>query len=313
VAEALRRHEFLERGSSADRLRVRPGSWQVDEDVVLPEGITLEAGPGTTLRFGSDALLLARGPLDFRGGPDAPVVLEPVDSAWIGLVVLRAGAGSHWEHVVVAGTVGVEREGWSLTGGVTFYESPLTLVRSTFMGSRAEDALNLIRTTFTFRDCHFQGTVSDAFDGDFVEGEIRNCTFRDIGGDAIDLSGSRARIHQVAFDDIGDKAISAGEASEVEASELVVRNALIAIASKDRSHVQLTGARISGARQAALAAFTKKPEFGPATMVARDVDIFDAAREVIVQTGSTIQIGSRLIEGSPLNVRLLYEAGLPGN
>ena len=43
--------------------------------------------------------------------------------------------------------------------------------------NRCEDALNIIRGTCIIDKSVFKGTFSDAFDGDFIKGEITNSNF----------------------------------------------------------------------------------------------------------------------------------------
>jgi len=238
-ADALERYPFLEVGQSEDMLSIRKGEWEVDGDLVLPDGVGLEAGPGTKLLFERDSILVSTGALTFRGTPDAPVYLGPVDDSWGGLVVMGTSNPSTWENVIIMGTHGIQRSGWILTGGITFYRSPINLIDSKIVSSEAEDGINVIHSPFEFQDCEFSGMGSDAFDGDFTEGVIQNCVFQDIRGDAIDLSGSKVNVNDVVFRSIGDKGISAGENSQVVAGGVLIVNSGVAVASKDLSHVRL--------------------------------------------------------------------------
>ena len=101
-------------------LRISPGVWNIEKDPVLPDNFGLYVGPGTTLRFAPDAILLARGPLVFQGTAEEPIILGPSGTSWAGIVVLEAEEPSFWRHVLVEITNGIERGGWILTGGITF-------------------------------------------------------------------------------------------------------------------------------------------------------------------------------------------------
>ncbi len=221
VEEVLAQHPFLRQGDRDDVLWVRKGEWDVAGDLILPQGIRLQAGSGTTLRFAPDAILFTTGPLEFRGTENAPIVLAPQDRSWSGLIVLEAERPSVWEYVVVKNTHGIEREGWILTGGVTFYKSPLYLIRSHIQGSEAEDGINVILSPFEFRESDFSEMASDAFDGDFTEGVIYASNFYDIAGDAIDVSGSEVKVSDVLLQNVRDKALSVGENSRLEARSSV--------------------------------------------------------------------------------------------
>jgi hypothetical protein len=311
VEEALRRHPFLEAGGPG-LLRVRPGRWDVRGDLVVPAGTALEAGPGTTLRFERQAILFTRSPLRFAGEAGAPVVLEPQDSSWQGLMVMSAREPSTWDHVVVLHTSGIDRPGWFLVGAVNFFESPIHLVRTRIYGTTAEDAINVIRTTFSFRDCEIGGARSDAFDGDFVEGVVENCRFYEIGGDAVDVSGSRIVVRNTFFHDILDKAISAGEHSQVQAYGMRAERVSMAVASKDRSTVRVEGATLRDISLAGFAAFVKKPEFGVARLDATGVQFLDDSRRTLVQKGSLVVLNGQHDTGVDMDVKAGYEAGILG-
>ncbi|MCH8820817.1 MAG: hypothetical protein IIB03_10950, partial [Acidobacteria bacterium] len=190
IEEALAAHPFLEIRRSTGDLTVQPGEWSVSGDLVLPQDSKLVIGPDTTLLFETGAIMHASGPLEFLGTAEGPVVLGPQGASWGGIVVLKAGEPSSWDYVDVSGTSGISRQGWMLTGGITFFESPVVLQNCRITGSFGEDALNIIRTDFQIDACEFGDAASDAFDGDFVTGSITRSSFHDIANDAIDFSGS---------------------------------------------------------------------------------------------------------------------------
>lgn len=199
------------------------------------------------------------------------------------------------------------------TGGVTFHNSPAFLSDVWFSGSTAEDAVNVIGAPVNFVRVQITNALSDGFDGDFVSGTVSNSIFREIGGDALDFSGSQVHISDSLIEAIGDKGISAGEKTVLTARSLVIRNVGMGVASKDLSTVTLVDVSIAGATQAGLAAFQKKPGFGPGRIVATMVDISDTAVETLAQTRSEITIDGREVATSDLDVEALYDTGLQSN
>ena len=312
VDEALRRHAFLDREPAGEGLRIRSGVWEVAGDLVVPAGLPLSIDPGTVLRFGSGALLYASGPVCLRGVPDHPVVFEPVGDSWGGLVVSGAKMRSTWSHAVVRGTSGIMRGGWMLTGGVTFFESDVTMRHVEFADQRGEDALNVIRAAVELHDCVFADCRSDAFDGDFVTGCINACRFEDVGGDAVDVSGSTIAIDGLRAVRVADKALSVGERSEVTARNIIVQTAGIAVASKDASRTRVAELIVRDA-QVGLAAYVKKPAFGPASIRAEGVEFADTQRPVLVQTGSSVVIDGVEHTALALDAEALSEWQVLGN
>lgn len=308
LEEALRRHPYLQPADEAGWLTIPAGTWDISGTLVLPPGYGLHLGPGVTLRFGAEDFLLASGPLDFRGTADAPVLLQPQGEVWRGVLVLGADAPSFWEHVTVERTDAVARDGWMFTGAVTFYRSPVRMSHTRFLGTRAEDALNIIRTTFEIVDSEFAATASDAFDGDFVTGTFERCLFRDIGADGIDVSGSDVTVRNVRFYNLGDKALSVGEASRMTAEDIFVDGADFGMASKDASHLEAARVTVRNIQVAGLAAYIKKPAYGPAWMVVNGMDFgaLPPEQHALVQTRCYIDLDGRRIWGWDVDVDALY-------
>jgi hypothetical protein len=308
----LSRHPFLTADASSDALSIRPGTWEVTEDLVLPPGTTLRAGPGTTLRFAPDALLLTSGPVLLEGSADRPVVLEPSGRDWPGILVDRAAKPSVLRHVEVRGVRGINRHGWSLTGGLTFYASPVTVAHVHLADASAEDGINVVRADVTLVDSILGPCDSDAVDFDFVTGTIERCTFNEVGGDAVDFSGSTITLRDLEMRRVVDKGISAGEASRVSADEIRMSEVGIGAASKDHSTLTIRDLRLEQAR-IGLAAYTKKLEYGPAKLDAIDVQLTDVKQPTLVQEGSTLRMNGSEVPGAKMDPKALYDAGILGN
>ncbi len=301
--EVLGSHPFLER-TDDNAFRVPPGDWNVEGDLVLPAGASLDIAAGATLRFEPTAVLYSTGPLHLTGTAAEPIVLDSQSGKWGGVAVSESPVESTWEHAVVRHTSGVHRGGWLLTGGVTFYKSAVSLAHVDFTDSLCEDALNVIHARSDIRQCTFSRCASDAFDGDYITGVIEDCRFADIGGDALDFSGSTVRTDRIIAERVSDKAVSVGEKSHVTITSLTASDVGIGVAGKDESVVQISGAAISRARLG-LTAYQKKAVFGPASLTARDVVFDGCAQTTVVQTGSEL-----LLDGVPQAARPVEVADL---
>jgi hypothetical protein len=302
LEEVLARHPFLRRDADPGWLVADSGSFDVEGALVLPEGVGLRMAAGTRLRFGSEGMLLARGPLEFLGEAGSPIVLEARDRSWWGVVALGDGTPIHWSHVVVRDAAAPALRGWGVTGGVTFHRVDLRLEDCQFHGSRAEDALNLVRSRVTLRRVEIRGAASDALDLDFCEGSIQGGRITDAQGEGIEVSGSGLEVEGVSLRDIGGTALSVGEGSEVQIRRLQVAECGIGVVSVDRSMARVESSSLSGIERAALMAYTKKSEYGPAELEAVNVRIEGAAREAIAQLGSRISLDGMQVEPEPLDV-----------
>lgn len=319
LAEALERHPFLVRDPRDGWLRVEPGAWTVAGSLIIPAGMGLRLEAGTTLDFDPDAILFVRGPTEFHGTHESPITLQPRGGlsrggTWQGIVVLGDGRPSIWRHVDVRHTSGVAQGAWTLTGGVTFHRSPASLERCRFLGSVAEDALNIIHSRFTVVDATFTHTRSDGLDVDFANGVVDHTRFVDIGvgagGDGLDVSGSDVKVTHSEFRDIGDKAISVGEQSRLQAADIDVMNAGVGVASKDGSELTVVDAHFANITVAALMAYIKKPEYGPATIQADGIVLRDVVRAAWIQHGSTAVVNGIAAATETVNVDSLYETAM---
>jgi hypothetical protein len=312
---ALAKHPFLKWDDAFEGFEVPAGVHEVQGALVLPEGAGLRLGPGTTLRFGESGLLVASGPLEWAGTAEKPVVLEGRSEGaggrrgWQGVVVLQSSRPHELTHVEVRGTTGVSRPGWSLTGGFTIRASTAALNHIRIVGSRAEDALNLIRARFDLREIEVVDTRSDGIDADFSAGSIDGGRFAGIGGDAIDVSGADVELVSVSIENVHDKAISVGERSFLRARKVTIDSVGTAVASKDGSRVVIEDSQIRRVTHAALMAYAKKSGYGPAELEAKDVVLDRIGRPALAQLGSRVVIDGAVQAAEEIDIGALYKRG----
>ena len=194
-----------------------------------------------------------------------------------------------------------------MTGAVNFYYADAYLRNCRFDNLLTEDALNIIHSNFELHDSNFTNLYSDGFDGDFVKGSVENCNFERINGDGVDFSGSDVSIRSCNFLDIEDKAVSAGEKSLLKIDSISVASVGYGVVSKDQSEVSLSKSNIHNASISAIAAYQKKPEFGPAKIFVRDTTFKDSSRNFMVQSLSYAERDGNLVKTSDFSAQSLYQ------
>ena len=308
--DLLRRYDFFEYFPEKAKLKIKSGRHQVNGNVSLPEGVALEADAGAELMLPKAGMIIVRGAMRTRGSAQRPVRFSGHGNGdWKGIAVFAGEKVSKLQHTLFANTTGVGNDGWALTGGVNFYRSPLVCEFCRFEGTKAEDALNIISSKFLLKSLKINSTVSDAFDGDFAMGVIDGGEIYDIGGDGIDFSGSKIFARGIKFRDIHDKAVSAGEGSELRVRHLHIESSSAGIVSKDRSRVSAEDISLKNIRHFGLMAYTKKPEFGPATMAANRVAFEDVAQKTARQRASRLDLDGRESKEFDMDVKQLYKQG----
>lgn len=300
--------DFLVVNEDQRTISIPPGSWTVTKALVIPEGYSfvIEAGANITLK--GSGRLVSYSPLEWRGSSDRPIVIEAAPEGGGGVTVLQAAGVSRVSHVVFKNLHAWDDKERSLSGAVSFFEAPVEIHDSQFIGSRAEDALNIVRARFELINVLFDKSESDAFDADFTTGRIVRTSFLDSGNDAIDVSGSRVTIDGLVIRRVSDKALSVGENSEVLVDNLDIEGAELAITSKDLSKIRITDGVIRNSR-VGLLAYKKKPEFGPGSIVAKRLKLENVEVEYLVEPGSKVEVNGDSISPNQESLKsILYGA-----
>ena len=284
--------EFLVVTGDTGEIHCRQGAWVIDEPLVIPPGYRLMGGPGVRWDLRDSAFVLSYSPVELVGSEDAPFVIESTDSTGCGLVVLNAAADSRLEYVSARDLSPPNRDGWSLTGAITFFASPVRIKDAVFADNRGgDDALNLFQSDFLIERSVFVGTVADALDLDYCTGKIQDTRFEDVGNDAIDTSGSHVEVVGVNVAGAGDKGMSFGEGSRASVRDATISKARIGLASKDDSVVNIFSSAIHDSEYG-LALYQKKPEFGPGTIEAVGLALSGNRTESVVEHGSTLTVNN---------------------
>ena len=119
--------------------------------------------------------------------------------------------------------------------------------------------------------------------------------------------GLNVVIESVIFEDVADKAVSVGEGSQAQVRNLTMSRVGTAAASKDGSHLDIDGMLINDVVFAGLMAYTKKPEYGPASIKASNVEYKPSGPIGRVQNGSEIELDGEKLATEDLDVDALYE------
>ena len=278
-------------------INVLPGKHRVDKHLVIPANYTLRIGEGTTLDFVKGAGLVSYSPVEIFGKEETPVLFTSSDKSANGFSVIQAGPRkSALKYVIFDNFNTLDYDGWTLTGAVNFYESPVDIDHSVFRNNHCEDGLNIVRSEFELKNSSVINTPFDGLDADFCKGVIRNCSFRDTRNDGMDFSGSNIIIERATVDNAGDKGLSVGEETDVVVKWMYVNGAVIGVAAKDLSTVMINQVTLDNCEQG-FAAYQKKAEYGGSKIVVNKVDFKTLRRQYNIQRGCVLQIGDKVIEG----------------
>ena len=266
------------------------GTWKIERSIHIPSGYKVIVNKGTKLDLINSSLIMSYSPLHLIGSKENPIIISSSDFSGEGIFVLKAEQSSLFEYVQFNNLSNPKKNEWELSGAITLYESDVLINHCIFFNNqRGDDYLNIIRSEFNIVETQFNSILSDAFDSDFSQGSIVNSLFQNIGNDAIDVSGTQMTMKNIAVNNASDKAISAGENSHIEANNLKIKNSKISICSKDKSEVIISDIELEN-NEIGFAAFQKKSEFGPGSIVAQKVKIKNILTPYLIEAESYCKI-----------------------
>ncbi len=279
----------------------------IKKDLIIPKGYVVNVKPNCKIDITNSARIISYSPIMFFGRKDSMVTICSSDSTGQGIVVFNCQQTSELLYVKFENLSNIFDNGWYLRGAITFYESPVNIDNCIFNNNiKGDDYLNIIRTQFNVTNTQFTNINADAFDADFCNGIIKNVKFHQIGNDAVDVSGTKVHIFDVEIVNQGDKGISGGEGSYLICENISINGGEIAIASKDNSTIEIEKISINSTKLA-FCAFQKKSEFGPAKIIANNVNLKNIKTNHLIEINSSLLLNNKNIINKEKDVKqLLY-------
>ena len=305
VIENIQSHSFIKKTKN-DAYVVPAGKWSITSPIVLKGDLYIESG--TELKFSSGAYLIVEGSLNAKGTYNKPITFKAKDNDWKGVYIYNSNKQSVLEYVSFHNANALTDGILELTGGVTFYNTSVSMRAVGFYSSIAEDALNLVESRFQIGNIEVYDAISDGIDFDYSEGSITNSHFARIDGDGIDFSGSNVEVSNLSFNAIKDKAISVGEGTTVSVREVSIVDSGVGIASKDGSVVTGSNIKISDFNLAGVMSYVKKSFYGSPSLILDLVDMPKTENAYSRQKNSYMKINGKEISEESVDVKGLYKS-----
>jgi hypothetical protein len=241
------------------------GIVNINETLFLNKNVFIE--DGTIINLSKNSNLIISGSLNIMGTESNPVYISNVDYTNSSILVLNAKNNSVISHGKFHALSSLDYDNWSNTASLTFYNSNVEILNSTFINNRkGDDVLNIVNSNYyLIKNSNFKDIKSDAIDIDFSNGKIINSSFEKIGNDAIDFSGSHSTVSECVIFTTGDKAISAGEKSNIKVNNSIIESCIYGIVSKDLSFVDSYKNSFEN-NVFDFAVYKKKTEYGPGSL-----------------------------------------------
>ncbi len=282
---------------------IKSGSWYVSEPLILDGKVNIESG--TELIFAKDSYLIIKGSIFAKGVDNQRIIFRPQNETWKGLYVLGDNNKSLLEHVSFLSTNELRDGILQLTGGVTFFNSQVSIFNTSFFNASGEDALNIVNSNFNIKSIVINGTFSDGLDFDYSNGEMSISEFYNIGGDAVDVSGGKVEFEGLSIEKVRDKGVSAGEGSNVFIISSEIKDVGVGIASKDGSHVEAINNSIINSGLYDLMTYTKKDFFSFSSL--NYLSKKDESITSLRQVNTKLEINNLIMPEVILDVDSLYQ------
>jgi hypothetical protein len=299
--------KYFEVNEQEKSIIFKNGTWDVDEDLIIPKDYSVFATSGLRINLINHAMIKSYSPMYLSGKSDDPIIITSDDSTGQGLFILNNSVTSSLVNVYFSNLASPSKKGWGLTGAITFYDADVAITNCHFIDNMGgDDYLNVVRSEFTIQNSMFSNVISDAFDSDYSKGKILNTSFLNCGNDAIDISGTQLELQNILINGVQDKGLSAGEKSEISANHIEIINSELAITSKDNSKIHISNATLKN-NQIGFVAFQKKSEFGPGHIVGTKIKMENVQIPYLIESKSSCTINGNIEASENEKVRnLLY-------
>ncbi|MBT5399358.1 hypothetical protein HOL24_02320 [bacterium] len=282
---------------------IEQGNWVVNSPMIVDGDLQISSG--ANLIFSENSYIIVKGSLVAVGSESNPITLKAESDKWKGIYVLNAGKKSYLKNVNISNVTALEDELLKLTGGITFYKSDVDFENVRISDVKAEDAINIVESSFSLNSVFINNTISDGFDSDFSKGSVLHSKLSNIGGDALDFSGSNVLIENTTVINVKDKAVSAGEESVLNIENSHFDNIGVGVASKDGSLVTINNTRILDYKLYAAMSYIKKDFYSMPDISINNSSVSDG-NSYIRQKGTNMTVDNIKIPESKMSVKKLY-------
>lgn len=284
---------------------IEAGKYTFSEDLIIPKDYTVYIKSGANLNFIGNSKMISYSAIIALGEDDYPIIFESSDSTFQGVEVIKA-AKSVFKNVVVKSFPKVKDKQWKRSGSFTIYESAIEFENCSFYNAKAEDAINIIRSNFMFKNSLFKNMKDDALDVDFSEGNIENCVFEDCSENAIDATKSNINIKSCFIKNVKNKGINIKDGSNANVSDVTISDSYVALSAEDYSNVTINSLIINNTEYG-LVAYKNKPSAGHATIICAGFKMNNVKEPYLREKKSFIVIDNKNIEKQVDDVELIIK------
>lgn len=297
---------FLTVDENKKLIYIKSGNQTIDKDLIIPFGYRLLGNSPTTIDLIKNAKIISYSPFFIIGTDDESFVFKSSDSSAAGIILISAEK-SHFKNVSFLNLPKVVDTLLLRTGALTFYESEVEFEKCSFYKSKSEDAVNLIRSHFSFTNCLFQDMDNDILDIDFSEGIISSCVFENSNENAIDITMSKVTLKSIYIKNSGNKGINAKAGSQLLGNGIRIKNANISVSAEDNADISIQNLEISDSK-IGVVAYNNKSGAGYPIIKINSVSFLNVKQQYLKEKQATILVDGIEVNDETKNVEAIVKA-----
>lgn len=267
---------------------------KIDENLVLPKNVNLKINGNHKIIIGNESSLIFLGNVDIIGDNNNPIIIQGDQINPGNLISLNNTITI--KNTIFSNLKTPTINGYKLFAGFNIINSEVKIYNAKFKKFSGEDMLNLINSNSELKNVDFTDASSDALDVDSGNIYISNFNCFNISNDCIDVSNSKVKGGNININSVFDKSLSIGEKSKAEIENIRINNSEIGIAVKDQSEVYLKNVEIKNSTLP-IAVFVKKQEYGPAKLIAENLNLNKSNKIFLVDKISQVTINNENVKG----------------
>lgn len=289
-AATFRSFPFVDVDDQAQVVRIRPGAWTVDRDLVIPSGYTVEALAPLKLSLSKGAELVSRSPLRWVGNDEMPIVVTSPDSSSLGVHVIEAAGQSRLDHVHFTGLMRYADE-QVRPAELSFYRSNVSMEHCRFTGTSAA-LVDLSLGEAQLRSCTFAG-ASDQLELHFVRAQVSGSRFDGAKDDAVSVEGGGLSLSLSVIAGARGLGVKATVNAKVTLSSTELKGLGIGLEGREGASIIMTGGMLDATK--AIHAGKEEMRYGPVSVELQDVDAPNAETTTKCGAGSSVVLNGKKV------------------
>ena len=291
---------FIKIDESTKSIYLKGEKFTINKDLIIGKGYSVFGNPNLVIDLVSHSKIISYSPFIFKGREDEPITIESSDSTGQGVIFINSPK-SIFENVIFKTLPKVNDNQWARSGYITFYESNVNFKDCNFFNSKAESALNLIRSNFILKECSFEKMNNSALEVDYSDGEISNCAFKNCGYNAIDIIKSVVKLKSIFVNGVNNKAFYIEEGSQIIGEDIKIKDSKIALVADGLTNIDLKTLSVTNS-QYGIVAYKNKAGYGFPTINITKLDLLNVKQNYLKDSKAILTINNKEITEEVNNI-----------